>query len=108
VGDLRTPQVEHLQALLVTRAIGHSLRNMACLASLLVPDPLLRQGQTEVKQDMVVARDVSHEDPHLAVLNFAAVAAPLPLHPDRMRAPLREAARIEGDDPIGVPQVIDD
>jgi hypothetical protein len=35
------------------------------------------------------------------------VAAPLPLHPDRMRAPLGETAGIEGDDPIGFPQPLD-
>ena len=45
--------------------------------------------------------------PHLAVVDFAAVAAPLALHPDRMRAPLGEAAGIKGDDAIGFPQLLD-
>jgi hypothetical protein len=50
---------------------------------------------------------LGHEDAHLAVIDFAAVAAPLPLHPHRMCAALGEAARIEGDDAIGVPQPLD-
>src|SRR5215471_13068892 len=82
VRHLRPPQVEHLQALLVTRVIRHGLGHVACLASVLVSYPLLRQRQAEVEQGMVVARDVPHEDPHLAVIDFAAVAAPLALHPD--------------------------
>src|SRR5262249_60821697 len=56
---------------------------------------------------MVVARHIPHEDPHLAVIDFAAVAAPLTLHPHRMRAPLREAAGIKGDHTIGLPQLLD-
>jgi hypothetical protein len=72
-----------------------------------IPGPVLRQGQAEVEQGMVVARDVPHEDPHLAVIDFAAVAAPLPLHPDRMRAPLGETTGIKGDDTIGCAQPID-
>ena len=56
---------------------------------------------------MVMARDVPHEDPHLAVIDFAAVAAPLPLHPHQVGAPLGEAAGIEGDDPIGFPPPLD-
>src|SRR5919108_6478791 len=81
---------------------------MAFVASLLVPGPLLRQGQAEVKQGMVVARHIPHEDTPLAVIDFAAVAAPLTLHPHRMRAPLREAAGIKGDHTIGLPQLLDD
>src|SRR5262245_30375074 len=104
VRHLRTPQVEHLQALLVTRVIRHGLGHVACLASVLVSCPLLRQGQAEVEQGMVVARDVPHEDPHLAVVDFAAVAAPLALHTHRMSAPLREAAGIKGDNAIGLAQ----
>src|SRR5262249_61939997 len=57
---------------------------------------------------MVVARDIPHEDPYLAVVDFAPMATPLALHPDRMRAPLREAAGIDGDYPIGFPEMIDD
>jgi hypothetical protein len=56
---------------------------------------------------MVGARDVPHEDADLAVVNLAPVATPLALHPDRMRAPLEEAARIKGDDAIGFPQLLD-
>src|SRR5215510_695445 len=55
---------------------------------------------------MVVARDVSHEDAHLAVIDFAAVAAPLAFHAHRMPAPLGEAAGIKGDDAIGFPQLL--
>src|SRR5215813_1688067 len=56
---------------------------------------------------MVVARDVSHEDAHLAVIDFASVAAPLAFHAHRMPAPLREAAGIKGDDAIGFSQLLD-
>src|SRR5438093_13701717 len=56
---------------------------------------------------MVVTRDVPHEDADLAVVDLASVATPLALHPDRMRAPLGEAAGIKGDDAIGFPQLLD-
>jgi hypothetical protein len=49
-----------------------------------------------------VARDVPHEDPHLAVIDFAAVAAPLALDAHRRRAAFGETARIEGDEAIGM------
>ena len=80
---------------------------MAFLASLLVSCPLLGQGQTEVEQGMVVARDVAHEHPDLAVVNLAPVAAPLALHPHRMGATLGKTARIKGDDTIGFSQPLD-
>src|SRR2546426_8561816 len=57
-----------------------------------------------IEQGMVVARDVSHEDAHLAVIDLAPVATPLALDPHRMRAALGEAAGIEGDDAIGFAQ----
>ena len=47
---------------------------------------------------MVTATDVAHEDADLAVVDLAAVPAPLALDPDRVRAALREATGIEGDD----------
>ena len=56
---------------------------------------------------MVMARDVPHEDADLAVVDLAPVATPLALHAHRMRAPLREAAGIKGDDAIGFPQLLD-
>src|SRR5215510_3713060 len=57
---------------------------------------------------MVMARDVPHEDAHLAVIDFASVAAPLALHAHRMRPPLREAAGIKSDDAIRYPQPLND
>jgi hypothetical protein len=54
-----------------------------------------------------VVRDVPHEDADLAVVDLAPVATPPALHPDRMRAPLREAAGIKGDEAIGLPQRLD-
>src|SRR5215471_3768804 len=101
---LRTPRVEHLHALLVARLIPHLRWHVACLAALLVSGPLLGEGQAEVKQGMVMVRDVAHEDPDLAVVDLPPVATPLALHPHRMRAALGEAAGIEGDDAIGFPQ----
>jgi hypothetical protein len=55
VRHLGPPQVEHLQTLLVTRAIRHVFGHVAFLASVLVPGPLLGQGQAEVEQGMIVA-----------------------------------------------------
>src|SRR5499425_3709817 len=91
VGYLLSPRVEHLQTLLVPRVIPYLRRDMALRTPLRIPCPVLGQGQAEVEQGMVVARDVPHENTHLAVIDFAAVAAPLALHPHRMCPPLREA-----------------
>src|SRR5688572_19902842 len=98
---LITPRVEHLQTLLLSRVIPHLRWDMACLTPWLIPCPGLGQGQAEVEQGMVVARDVSHEDAYLAVVDLASVATPLALHPNRMRAPLGEAAGIESNDAVG-------
>src|SRR5262244_3590929 len=49
VRHLLPPRVEHLQALRLARLIAHRRRYVAFLASLLVPCPLLRQGQPEVE-----------------------------------------------------------
>ena len=54
VRHLIPPRVEHLQALLLPGLIAHLWWHVACLASLLVACPLLRQGQAEVEQGMVV------------------------------------------------------
>jgi len=104
VRHLLSPRVEHLQTLFLPRLIAYLQRHVACLASLLVAGPLLRQKQAEVEQDMVVVRDVAHEDADLAVVHLAPVAAPLPLYSHRMRPALGEATGIEGDDPIGFAQ----
>src|ERR671925_1232696 len=53
---------------------------------------------------MLLISNVAHEDADLAVVDFAPMPAPLAFHPDRMRAALGEAARIEGDDGIGLAQ----
>ena len=76
------------------RAIRHVLRHVTCLAVLLIPPPLLGQGQTEVEQGMVVARDVPHVHAHLAVVDLAPVATPLALHTHRVRATLGEPGLI--------------
>src|SRR6266446_25488 len=57
---------------------------------------------------MIVAGHVPHIHADLAVVDLASVATPLTFYPDRMRAPLWETAGIEGDDPIGFPQPIND
>jgi len=79
MGDLSTPRIEHLQTLRVSRAIPHRLGDRAFLASLRVPSPLLRQGQTKVEQGVIVTRHVAHKDTDLTVVNLAAVATPLAL-----------------------------
>ena len=56
---------------------------------------------------MVVFRDIAHKDADLAVIDFAPVPTPLPFDPDRVRAALGETARIEGDDAIGLAQLMD-
>jgi len=53
---------------------------------------------------MVVMGDVAHEDTDLAVVNLPSMAAPLALHPHRVRAALGKAAGIEGDDAIAFAQ----
>ena len=103
VGHLLTPHVQHFQALLVPRLILHLQGHVAFLTPSLVPCPVLGQGQAKVEQGMVVATDVPHEDPHLAVIDLAPVPTPLPLHPYRVGTPLGEAAGVEGDDAIGFP-----
>jgi len=67
VRDLLAPQVEHLQALLLSRVIVHVLRDMTCLTPLLVPGPPLGEVEPEVEQGMVTARHVPHVHPHLLV-----------------------------------------
>ena len=104
VRHLLTPRVEHLHALLVARVRTDCWWHVACLASWLVSGPLLGEGQAEVKQGMVMVRDIAHEDPDLAVVDLPPVATPLALHPHRMRAALGEAAGIEGEDAIGFAQ----
>jgi hypothetical protein len=56
---------------------------------------------------MIVAGHLAHRDPDLAVVDLAPVPAPLALDPDRVRAALREAAGIKGDDAIGFAQLLD-
>src|SRR5713226_854029 len=68
------PLVEHLQTLLVAGLIPYLRWHVAFLASWFVSCPLLRQGQAEVEQGMLVARDVSHEDADLTGVNLASVA----------------------------------
>src|SRR5262245_15802921 len=77
---------------------------MACLTSLLVAGPFLRQGQPEVEQGMLLFSNVAHEDPDLAGVDFAPVATPLAFDPDCMGTTLGKTARIEGEDAIGLAQ----
>ena len=51
--------------------------------------------------------DVAQEHADLAVIDFASVPTPLAFDPDRVRAALGETARIEGDDAIGLAQLMD-
>ena len=104
VRHLFAPRVKHLQTLFLSRVISHLQWHMTFLASEHVPCPLLRQGQAEVEQGMVLLRDVAHEDTDLAVVDLAPVATPLPFDPHRMGTPLGETAGIEGNDAIGLAQ----
>jgi hypothetical protein len=108
VRDLYAPQVEHLQALLRPRTIGHVFRHMACATPLLVPSPVFREVQTEVEQGMIAGRDVPHVHPHLTVVDLPPMATPLTLDAYRVCAPLREAAGIKRDHAIEFPQPLDD
>src|SRR5262249_6033777 len=108
VGHLLAPRCEHLQTLSVPCVIPPLLWHMALLTPLRIPRPVFGQRQAEIEQGMIAARDVRHGHPDLTGVDLATVPTPLPLHPDRMRAPLREAAGIEGDAPIECTQVIDD
>jgi hypothetical protein len=62
--------------------ILHLQRDMALRTPLRIPCPVFGEGQAEVEQGMVAARDVPHEDADLAVVDLAPVATPLALHPD--------------------------
>src|SRR6266705_4907997 len=95
MGHLITPFVEHLQALIMPWVIPHLLWHVAFPASLLVPCPLLRQGQAKVEHGMLVAGHVPHEDAHLAVVDFAPMPTPLAFDPHRMCASIGKAAGIE-------------
>src|SRR5262249_7509790 len=106
VGYPPPPRVEHLQALLVPRVIPSLRRDMALRTPLRIPGPVLGQGQAEVEQGMIVARDVPHEDADLAIVDLPPVATPLAFDAHRVRAALGEAAGIEGDDAIGLTQRI--
>jgi len=97
---------QHFQALLMPGLIPNLLWHVAFLASVLISYPFLRQGQAEVEQRMLLTTDVAHEYTDLAVVDLAPVAAPLPFHPYRMRAPLGKATGIKGDDAIGFAQPI--
>src|SRR5215510_6763443 len=108
VRDLLSPQVEHLQTLVLSRAILHLLWHVAFFAPLWVACPVSRERQAEVEQGMIPARHVPHVHADLTVVDLASVASPLPFHPHRMSPPLREAAGIKGDHPIGFPQLLDD
>jgi hypothetical protein len=56
---------------------------------------------------MLVAADVAHKHTDLAGIDFSPVATPLPFDTHRMRAALREAAGIEGQDALGFAQPLD-
>jgi hypothetical protein len=43
---------------------------MAFLTSVRIPCPVLRQGQTEVEQGMVVAADIAHKDANLTTVDL--------------------------------------
>jgi hypothetical protein len=78
MGYLITPLGEHLQTLRLSRVIPHLLWHVAFLASLLVSYPVLGQGQAEVEQGMLLARDVSHEDADLTGVDLESVADRMP------------------------------
>src|SRR5215471_2475899 len=84
VRHLMPPRVEHLHTQLLAGLVPHLRWHAACLASWLIPCPLLRQRQTEVEQGVIVARDVAHEHADLAVVDLPSVAAPLTLDAHRM------------------------
>ena len=80
------PRIEHLQTRLGAGVIPYLFWYVAGLASRLVACPLLRQGQAEVEQGMLVTADVAHEHADLAGVDFSPVAALLPF--DTIFSPL--------------------
>src|SRR6516162_2709159 len=94
------------KTLLLAGLIANLWRHMACVASLLVAGPFLRQVQPEVEQGMLLFSNVAHEDTDLAVVDFAPMPTPLAFDPDGMGTALGETARIEGDDAIGLAQAM--
>ena len=71
-----------------------------------VPSPGAKTSESRARHDRG-GTDISHIDPDLAVVDLPPVPAPLALDPDRVRAALREAAGIKGDDAIGFAQLLD-
>jgi hypothetical protein len=76
--------LEHLQTQLMPRSIASSLRHSGCLATLSIRRPLFGKIQPSIHQSVFVTRHVSHVDRHLAVVDFAQAATPLPSHTDRL------------------------
>src|SRR5262249_57344260 len=107
VGHLLTPLVKHFQALLLPCLVTHLGRYMACLAPWRITYPFLGQRQPEIEQGMLIISNVAHEDADLTVIDFAPGPTPLPVDPDRLGATLGEAARIEGENTIGLAQAMD-
>ena len=86
---------EHFQAQLVPCAIADFLGHARLLASLFVLRPLLGKKQSRIDQGLPLARNISHADRHLAVVDFSQPAAPLPRDADGIFPRLGEARRIE-------------
>lgn len=80
---------------------------MALLTPWRIPCPVLRKGQAEVEQGMIMATDIAHKDADLAIVDLTPMTTPLALDAYRMRPAFGKAAGIEGDNAIGFPQPLD-
>src|SRR5271169_5688791 len=75
------------------------------LPPLLILCPLLVEIQPHVHQGVLLSRNVSQVDAHLAVVDFSVTATPLPCYAHRILALLSEARGIENEYAIGLTQL---
>jgi hypothetical protein len=66
----------------------------------------LRKIKTYIDERMFLSRDVTHEDSHLAVLDFTQSAAPLPGNTHRVLPLFDKAGLIEHQDTLRIAQFV--
>ena len=81
---------------------GHARGHVGFGPAVAVLGPALRQVQPPVHQGLAPAAGVAEEDAHLAVVDLAEPAAPLPLHAAGGGAALGEAAAVQDQHAVGV------
>ena len=99
---------EHLQAQLMTRSVTSSFWHAGFLTTLFVARPLFGKKQSHINQRVFVARNISHVNRNLAVVDFTVTAAPLPRYANRFTSRFGKSRRIKDQNTIIVAQVLSD